>query len=84
MQLFQSDINHDAKLSFEISGKVLDTKVEGKYITELSQTAGKWNQINYIYSLPNSFYMADLIKIYVYNPSDTEIKIDDFKIEFLK
>jgi hypothetical protein len=83
-QVFQAENNHDAKLSFEISGKVFPYRLDGVLINELTQTVNKWNRVSYTYQLPDNFYLSDLIKIYVYNPSNIEIKIDDLKIEFLK
>ena len=83
-QLFQTDLNQDAKLSIEISGINTDFKLDGILIKDLAKTSKKWNEIKYLYSLPINFYKGDLIKIYIYNPTNSNIYIDDFKIHFLK
>jgi len=83
-QLFQTDIKHKAKLIVEISGKNIDYQWYGFLITDLSKTVKKWNKINYKFTLPDNFYQADRIKIYVYNPSGSIIYVDDIGIKFFK
>jgi hypothetical protein len=83
-QLFQKEINSEAKLTFEISGKVFASKVDGIPINSMVKAKQKWEDVNFTYTLPEKFYNADLIKVYVYNPTYAEMKIDDFNVEFLK
>jgi hypothetical protein len=84
MQLFQSDLNHDAKLSIELSGKNIAYQLNGALIKDLSKTVQKWNEIHYSNSLPTDFYKGDLIKVYVFNPTNSIINVDDIRIKFLK
>ncbi len=83
-QLFQTEINNESKLVIEISGKNIEYQWNGIAIKDLSQTTEKWNEINYLFSLPMYFKNGDLIKIYVYNLSNSLIYIDDIRIKFLK
>jgi len=83
-ELFQNDINHDAKLMVELSGKVIEKQWNGTLIRDLSGIVQKWNEVNYRFLLPDNFYKNDLIKIYVYNPTNSIIYIDDMKIKFGK
>ncbi len=82
MQLFQNSINTDAKLTIEISGKDIEPKWYGILVKELSTTTNKWNKANYVFTLPQNFYQANLIKVYVYNPTPSVIYIDDLNIKF--
>lgn len=82
MELFQSDLNHDAKLTIEISGKNIAYQLNGVLISELSRKVQKWDEVNYLFSLPNDFNKGDLIKIYVFNPTNSILNIDDISIKF--
>jgi hypothetical protein len=84
MQIFQDDINHDAALVIEISGKLLQNQWNGFLISDISKTIKNWTKISYQFPLSESFYNGDLIKIFVHNPSQSLIYIDDFKILFTK
>ena len=44
--------------------------------------AGKWQNFNKTFIIPDSIKDADLIKIYLFNPSNEIIYLDDFKIDF--
>ncbi|HSH66562.1 MAG TPA: DUF4843 domain-containing protein [Bacteroidia bacterium] len=83
-QVFQSDITPDAKLVIDVSGKKITPTWQGVPIRQLSQTTDKWTEINYSYKLPPNFHEGDLIKIYIYNPTESIIYIDDLKLEFTK
>jgi len=82
LQLFQNEINADAKLIIEISGEKIEYQWNGILINNLSKTIQAWNEINYLFPIPNNFHAGDVIKIYVYNPTNSIIYIDDFSINF--
>lgn len=82
LQLFQNEINADAKLIIEISGENIEYQWNGILINNLSKTIQAWNEINYLFPIPNNFHAGDVIKIYVYNPTNSIIYIDDFSINF--
>ena len=84
MQLFQNDINHDAKLTIEVSGNNIAYQLNGILIKDLTRAIQRWSAINYLYSLPSDFKKGDLIKIYVYNPTNSIINIDDIRLKFKK
>ena len=82
MQLFQQDLNHDAKLTIEISGKNIAYQLNGVLIRDLSRKIQKWDDISYSFTLPSDFNKGDLIKIYVFNPTNSIINVDDISIKF--
>lgn len=82
MELFQRDLNHDAKLTIEIIGKNINYQLNGVLIKDLSRKTKKWNEINYQFPLPNDFNKGDIIKVYVFNPTNSIINVDDLKIKF--
>ncbi len=82
MQLYQTNIDHDANLTVEISGGGGIYHLNSILINKLSAKIEDWNRCSYSFELPNDFYNADLIKVYVYNPTNTQINIDDISINF--
>ena len=83
-QLLQTDISHDAKLVVDLSGVNIKNQWQDFLIKNLSTTVQKWNEVHYVYSLPENFYKGDVIKIYVYNPTGSIIFIDDVRIKYIK
>ena len=83
-QLFQNDFTDKANLAIEISGNSFERQWNGKLIKDLSQATNSWSEINYTFPLPDNFHKAELIKVYVVNPSNTLIYIDDIKIKLQK
>jgi hypothetical protein len=43
---------------------------------------GQWVKYSQNITIPERIKQADLIKIYVYNPTKQQLYIDDFKVEF--
>ncbi|AEA42398.1 hypothetical protein [Fluviicola taffensis] len=82
LKVFQTGINPDIKLVIELSGKDINYQWNGIPISDLSRKTQKWDEINYIYTLPKEFHQGDLIKIFVYNPTNRITYIDDLKIKF--
>jgi hypothetical protein len=44
----------------------------------------KWEEIKLNFPLPNDFYRASMIKVYVFNPTDKVLFIDDVTVAFKK
>ncbi len=79
--LNQSSLNHDAKLVLQANGKDFDYYWKDYDLKEEVKEKNKWVKFNKIISIPDSIKNADLIKVYVYNPSKEKIYIDDFRIK---
>lgn len=78
--VFQTSLNHDAKLAIEATGQNFEHYWNGFDIKDIVQEINVWTKYNKSISIPDSIKQADLIKIYVHNPSKVKIYIDDFKI----
>lgn len=84
MQVFQTGLNHDAALAIELSGEHINYLRNTALIKELTGKTKGWTNITYAYTLPAQFYKADLMKVYVHNPSGTVIYVDDISLTFKK
>lgn len=51
-------------------------------IAEFMPTAGKWEQINTTFTLPDSLKPSDKLKVYVWNKRKSKVWIDDLSLEF--
>ena len=82
LKVFQYTLSHNAKLVIELSGKEIEYYWHGTSIKEHINDIKKWGDLNFVFQIPDNKRQADLIKIYIYNPSEEIILIDDFNIEF--
>lgn len=81
---YQKDNIKDLQLVLELYDNQSQSLRKNIYLNDLKLITNKWNNVNYNYNLPADFYKNKLIKVYIYNPSKTEVYIDDFKITFFK
>lgn len=79
--LYQTALDHDAKLVVEAKGEGMEYYWNGFSIKDFGNEINTWVNIKKSISIPGSIKQADLIKIYLYNPSKTKIYIDDFKVD---
>ena len=77
---YQTSLNHDAKLIVQAEGRDFDFFWNGFDIKEEITEVNKWMKFHKNISIPDSIKQADLIKIYIYNPSKEKVFIDDFKV----
>lgn len=80
--MYQSSLNHDAKLVIQASGDNLEDYWNGFALQDVVNTTNEWSLFSLEPPIPDSVLQADLFKVYIYNPSNTKIFIDDFKIKF--
>ena len=81
LMLNQTSLNHDAKLVLQASGTDFSYYWNGFDLKNEVREKNKWIKYKQTISIPDSIKQADLIKIYVYNPSQEKIFIDDFRIK---
>jgi len=81
LMLNQISSNHDAKLILQASGTDFSYYWNGFDLKNEAKEENKWIMFNKTITIPDSIKQADLIKIYVYNPSKEKIFIDDFRIK---
>jgi len=83
-RLFQESAKHNAKLAIELSGDQKGYKMIPIQITDMVKTPKTWQKLNYLFKVPADFFEYDLLKVYIYNPTNTIIYVDDFTIKFVK
>ena len=76
----QSSLNHEAQLVLEANGKDFNYYWNGFHFKSDIKNINTWEVYNKSIIIPDSIKNADLIKIYIYNPSNEKIYIDDFLI----
>jgi hypothetical protein len=81
-QLFQSNLDHQAKLNIEIAGEQFPFLLNSANLSELSSNVVEWSKVHYEYTLPVDFKKGDFIKVYVFNAAHTPIYIDEIRILF--
>jgi hypothetical protein len=79
---FQESLDPESKLIIELSGENFEYYWHAVPLVNLSQTTGTWVEMSYIMQLPGHVTDAEIIKVYVLNPSSSNIYIDDLGIEF--
>ncbi len=82
--MYQKKLDHDSKLVIQADGKDFRHFWYGESLKDQVTEINVWQLYSTSFIVPDSIYNADLLKIYVYNPSATKIYIDDFSIKFLK
>jgi hypothetical protein len=83
-EVFQNEKSTEAKLVFELSGDNVNSIWEGTNLSYLTRGVQKWDKVFYKFQLPENFYLYKIIKIYIYNPSQHIVYIDDLNIKFIK
>jgi hypothetical protein len=77
--LYQTSLKQDAQLVLQASGSDFKHYWNGYFLKEEVSEENKWIKYRKTITIPDSIKQADLIKIYVYNPSEEKIYIDDFR-----
>ena len=83
-QKFQREINKDAKIVIQISGSRFKYQWNGFVIDDLAHSLNKWEEVKLNFPLPEDFYSASVIKVYIFNPTSKFLFIDDVSIAFKK
>ena len=85
------DIEFKVKMESENNNGSLMIQAKGENFKNFSKSyslknqiteVGKWQDFNQTFIIPDSIKDADLIKVYLFNPSKEIIYLDDFKVEF--
>lgn len=80
LMLNQASLNHNAMLIMEAYGTDFSPYWVGFDLKSDINEVNKWVKYNKNIIIPDTIKQADLIKIYIYNPSQEKIFIDDFSI----
>jgi hypothetical protein len=82
LRVFQNHTDHDAKLVVQALGQGIEDFWHGTLISNLDKPAGSWYKFEESLFLPARIKDAEVIKIYVFNPTDRLVYIDDMQITF--
>ena len=80
LMLNQASSNHNAKLVMEAYGTDFRPYWIGLDLKNDIHEVNKWVKYNKNITIPDSIKQADLIKIYIFNPTREKIYIDDFRV----
>lgn len=83
-QLFQSEVNQNASIFIDISGEKTSNTKNQTPLFDLNKTLNKWSEVTYNFELPADFNQSDLIKVFIYNPTNSIIYVDDMSVKFKK
>jgi hypothetical protein len=81
-KLYQEVIGAEAKLVVEARGLDFKPYWNGIDLKNQNREAGAWLDYHYSIPVPDSIKNAYQLKIYVFNPSQERIYIDDFGVNF--
>lgn len=74
--------NEKMNLVVEARGDSIEYFWEGKALESLNDEIQNWSDIQYDFKIPQLFEKAEVIKVYVHNPTDDPIYLDDLSIQF--
>ena len=77
--VYRSGSEHNAKVVMEAYG-AFDHYWHGEDIIKDEKGINQWQLCRKAFMIPDSIKNANLMKIYVYNPSSVRVYIDDFRI----
>lgn len=82
-QVFQNSTEHEAELKLEMLGAEIDYFNASIPVAEHTRTTGEWSLFETRFVLPEKVMKAEIIKVYVLNPSGEDLFIDDLAIDFV-
>ena len=78
MQIFQENLDHDALIILEITGKETVTFP----VKDLVTVKNAWQKASCQFVWDEDFYNWDIVKVFLYNPTKTVIYCDDIRVVF--
>jgi hypothetical protein len=81
MQIFQENLDHKAEILLEIW--TTDTKYVSSFpIKDVIKTVNEWQKVSCQFELGETFYKGNIVKVFLYNTSNTTIYCDDIHVDF--
>lgn len=81
-QLFAEGYNDDTQFVIEIIKGGQNVYWKGFKLNSLGLKNNKWQEVTINDYVPDVAYHSDIVKVYLWNPSSSNVYLDDFKIEF--
>lgn len=81
MDIMATDTNYNALLIIEIHDSINGNKSLTEPLTTFN-VSNHWKKITHRFEIPHQYQNAETIKVFVYNPSSTNVYIDNVNITF--
>ena len=81
-KIFQTSLDHNAKIVIQAEGDSVDYFWQGYSLQDQINNTNSWEDYYLKLKISPNLNKATLIKIYLYNPSEKVIFLDDIQIEF--
>ncbi|MCD6347275.1 MAG: hypothetical protein J7L96_07645, partial [Bacteroidales bacterium] len=81
-KVYQYSMNSGCKFVIQAEGKKIEKFWYGTPITNQVKNIEQWSDYSYSFTIPGSIKQADIIKIYVFNPTNEIVFIDNFRVKF--
>jgi len=81
---YQESSKHNSKIIFQASGENTQFFSDETLLNEYSSKINKWVFYSKTIAIPDSVKNADIMKVFVHNPSKEKVYIDDFKVDLVK
>jgi hypothetical protein len=83
LMYYENSASHYSKVVVQILGQNYEGFWQGYSINTSLGAPETWKRFIKTIDLPENYKDAEIIKIYIFNPSATKVFIDDIRIEFL-
>jgi hypothetical protein len=80
--LYQDALDHAAAIAFEASGDSVSYMWDSLSVKRFTNRTSQWVPVKVAWKTWPEFKQADLMKIYLYNPSAKAVWVDDWIIQF--
>jgi hypothetical protein len=81
MQIFQKDLNHNAEILMEVT--IADSKHLSSFpIQNATTVVDEWQKVSCRFELERNFHRGNIVKVFLYNTSNTIIYCDDILVKF--
>ena len=84
LRFYFTSVAPAAKLVVQAEGENIDYYWQGYPLGDTNTETNKWLHFHKTLEIPEQIKQADLLKIYVYNPSEIIVYVDDIRIKFEK
>ncbi len=81
-KVLMSSVNNTASLVIQADKKNDKTYRKVLKLTSQIKNIDKWEDFQYTFIIPDSIKKTDLLKVFIYNPTNQLVYIDDFRLEF--
>lgn len=81
-QVFQTDTLHEAQLAVQLDYTDAPTKLEYHLLRPHLCSDKRWDFFTFTIPVDSAWYVAERVKFYIYNPTESPVFVDDFDVSF--